>query len=52
MKFVRYQSDAGPAYGSLEENGAVRAVSGDIFGDFDVGGRVADAGRSEDPGPR
>ena len=42
MKFVRYQTDAGAAYGSLEENGAVHAVSGDIFGDFDVGGRVAD----------
>ena len=42
MKFVRYQTDAGAAYGSLEESGAVNAVSGDIFGDFDVGGRVAD----------
>ena len=42
MKFVRYQTDAGPAYGSLEENGAVRAVSGDIFGEFDVGRRAAD----------
>lgn len=43
MKFMRYQADAGPAYGSLEESGAVHAISGDIFGDFDVGGRVADA---------
>ena len=42
MKFVRYQTDAGSAYGSLDESGAVHAVSGDIFGDFDVGGRVAD----------
>jgi len=43
MKFVRYRSDAGPAYGSLDGSGAVNAVSGDIFGDFDVGERVADA---------
>jgi len=43
MKFVRYQTDSGPSYGSLEESGAVNAISGDIFGDFDVGGRVADS---------
>ena len=42
MKIVRYQTDSGPAYGSLDEDGAVYAISGDILGDFDVGGRVAD----------
>jgi len=43
MKIVRYASNAGPAHGSLDENGSVYAIRGDIFGDFDVGGRVADA---------
>ena len=43
MKIVRYASKAGPAHGSLDENGSVYAISGDIFGDVDIGGRVADA---------
>lgn len=42
MKFVRYASDVGSCLGSLGEDGSVFAISGDIFGDFDVGGRVAD----------
>ena len=42
MNIVRYHTDAGPTYGSLDESGSVHAIVGDIFGDFDVGGPVAD----------
>ncbi len=40
MKFVRYSSASGPAVGSLKDTGAVYAVSGDVFGDYDVGAKV------------
>ena len=40
MKFVRYATESGPALGSLKESGAVYAVSGDMFGDYEVGAQV------------
>ena len=41
MKFIRYQTDDGPAYGALKDGGAVNAIDGDVFGDYTVGARVA-----------
>lgn len=41
MRIVRFHTDSGPAYGSLTEGGSVHAISGDIFGDFAVGAKVA-----------
>lgn len=42
MKIIRFETEAGTVHGSLEAGAEVRAISGDIFGDFDVEGRVAD----------
>lgn len=39
MRIVRYLSDAGPAYGAVED-GAVYMLSGDVYGDITVGERV------------
>jgi 2-keto-4-pentenoate hydratase/2-oxohepta-3-ene-1,7-dioic acid hydratase in catechol pathway len=41
MKFIRYRTDDGPAYGALKDGGAVNAIDGDIFGNYTVGARVA-----------
>lgn len=40
MKFVRYDSSSGPAFGSLKESGAIYAVGGDIFADYTVGSQI------------
>ena len=44
MKLVRYESGGEAAYGALESDDSIREVVGSPFGDFDVGGRVADLG--------
>ena len=40
MKFVRYATESGPALGSLKESGAIYEVTGDMFGDHEVGAQV------------
>ena len=40
MKFVRYDSPAGPAFGALKESGAIYAIDGDIFTDYTVGAQI------------
>ncbi len=40
MKFVRYDSPAGPAFGALKESGAIYAIDGDIFSDYTVGAQI------------
>ncbi len=40
MKFLRYQSPHGPAYGVLDSNGIVHALEGSPFGDNRTGAQV------------
>jgi 2-keto-4-pentenoate hydratase/2-oxohepta-3-ene-1,7-dioic acid hydratase in catechol pathway len=40
MKFLRYESPSGPAYGVLDANGTVSALEGSPFGEHRVGAQV------------
>jgi len=44
MKIVRYATDSGPRYGSLNDDGTVHAVDGDIFGDHSIGSQLSPLG--------
>ncbi len=44
MKLLRFQSTAGPSYGTLNDDGTVSQLLGDPFGDFDLSATVGDAG--------
>ena len=40
MRIVRYAHASGACYGSLDDDGTVRAIDGNIFGDYSVGDAV------------
>jgi len=44
MKFLRYQSSSGPAYGVLASDGTVQALQGTPYGDHQVGPAVGPVG--------
>ena len=45
MKIVRYQlGDGEPGHGILEDSGSILRLEGSLFGEFDVGARVAHLG--------
>ena len=45
MKIIRYAKSKGSAYAALQPDGSAHAITGDIFGDFQVTGRVVKPGR-------
>ncbi len=47
MRIVRYQADGASAYGSLDDDGSISAITGDVFGDFDVGSKIGDLGSTK-----
>ena len=51
MKLIRHATSAGPAWAALQPDGSVRAVTGDIFGDFRVTDQVVPAGKLLAPLP-
>jgi len=51
MKLLRHLTPSGPAYAALQPDGSARAVTGDIFGDFQVTDQVVTLGKRLAPVP-
>lgn len=45
MKIIRHLTPSGPAYAALQADGSVRAISGDIYGDFKVATEATQPGK-------
>lgn len=45
MKIIRHLSPSGPAYAALQADGSARAITGDIYGIFEVTNRVVRPGK-------
>ena len=45
MKIIRHLTPQGPAYAALQPDGTAREITGDLYGDFQVSGRVVQPGK-------
>jgi 2-keto-4-pentenoate hydratase/2-oxohepta-3-ene-1,7-dioic acid hydratase in catechol pathway len=45
MKIIRHLTPQGPAYAALQPDGTAREITGDLYGDFRVSGRVVQPGK-------
>lgn len=49
MRILRHLTPSGPAYAAVQSDGSAREISGDIYGDFRVTGRVVPPGKTLAP---